>query len=47
MYLNKATLIGNLTRDPELKSLPSGQKQVSQSLPIELGKIIMVQNKKQ
>lgn len=24
MYLNKATLIGNLTRDPELKSLPSG-----------------------
>lgn len=24
MYLNKAILIGNLTRDPELKSLPSG-----------------------
>lgn len=24
MYLNKALLIGNLTRDPELKSLPSG-----------------------
>jgi single-strand DNA-binding protein len=24
MYLNKAVLIGNLTRDPELKSLPSG-----------------------
>ena len=24
MYLNKATIIGNLTRDPELKSLPSG-----------------------
>lgn len=24
MYLNKAFIIGNLTRDPELKSLPSG-----------------------
>lgn len=24
MYLNKATLIGNITRKPELKSLPSG-----------------------
>lgn len=24
MYLNKAYLIGNLTRDPELKALPSG-----------------------
>lgn len=24
MYLNKATIIGNLTRDPELKQLPSG-----------------------
>lgn len=24
MYLNKVQLIGNLTRDPELKSLPSG-----------------------
>ena len=24
MYLNKVYLIGNLTRDPELKSLPSG-----------------------
>jgi single-strand DNA-binding protein len=24
MYLNKAFVIGNLTRDPELKSLPSG-----------------------
>jgi single-strand DNA-binding protein len=24
MYLNKAIVIGNLTRDPELKSLPSG-----------------------
>lgn len=26
MYLNRATLIGNLTRDPVLKALPSGQK---------------------
>ncbi|MEK7621612.1 MAG: single-stranded DNA-binding protein [Patescibacteria group bacterium] len=26
MYLNKAILVGNLTRDPELKTLPSGVK---------------------
>ncbi len=26
MYLNKAIVIGNLTRDPELRSLPSGVK---------------------
>ncbi len=26
MYLNKTFLYGNLTRDPELKSLPSGTK---------------------
>ncbi len=26
MYLNKAFVIGNLTRDPELKALPSGTK---------------------
>lgn len=26
MYLNKATIIGNLTRDPEMKALPSGSK---------------------
>jgi len=26
MYLNKAIIYGNLTRDPELKSLPSGTK---------------------
>lgn len=26
MYLNKAIIIGNLTRDPELKALPSGTK---------------------
>ncbi len=24
MYLNKVTIIGNLTRDPELKAIPSG-----------------------
>src|SRR3989339_2072331 len=26
MYINKALLYGNLTRDPELKSLPSGSQ---------------------
>jgi single-strand DNA-binding protein len=26
MYLNKVQLYGNLTRDPELKALPSGQQ---------------------
>lgn len=26
MYLNKAYIIGNLVRDPELKALPSGSK---------------------
>ena len=26
MYLNKAFIIGNLTRDPEIKALPSGVK---------------------
>ena len=29
MYINKVTLYGNLTRDPELKSLPNGNKVVS------------------
>lgn len=29
MYLNKAIIIGNLTRDPEMKALPSGQKVTS------------------
>ena len=24
MYLNRATIIGNLTRDPEIRALPSG-----------------------
>ena len=32
MYLNKVMLIGNLTRDPELKSLPSGIQVTSFSL---------------
>src|SRR5574344_655583 len=32
MYLNKAFLYGNLTRDPELKALPSGIKVVSFSV---------------
>ncbi len=32
MYLNKAFIIGNLTRDPELKALPSGSKVASFSL---------------
>ncbi len=26
MYLNKALIVGNLTRDPELKAIPSGVK---------------------
>jgi len=29
MYLNKVTLYGNLTRDPELRALPSGQQVAS------------------
>ncbi len=32
MYLNKVFLYGNLTRDPELKALPSGTKVTSFSL---------------
>jgi len=32
MYLNKAIVIGNLTRDPELKALPSGIKVCTFSL---------------
>jgi single-strand DNA-binding protein len=32
MYLNKAIIIGNLTKDPELKSLPSGIKVATLSL---------------
>ncbi len=32
MYLNKALIIGNLTRDPEMKSLPSGMQVTSFSV---------------
>ncbi|MEJ6011449.1 single-stranded DNA-binding protein [Novosphingobium aquae] len=32
MYLNKAMIYGNLTRDPELKALPNGQQVCSLSL---------------
>jgi single-strand DNA-binding protein len=32
MYLNKAMIFGNLTRDPELKALPSGMQVCSLSL---------------
>lgn len=32
MYLNKAIIIGNLTRDPEIKALPSGGKVCTFSL---------------
>ncbi|MCE9643891.1 single-stranded DNA-binding protein [Candidatus Parcubacteria bacterium] len=32
MYLNRATVIGNLTRDPELKALPSGMQVASFSV---------------
>lgn len=32
MYLNKAMVYGNLTRDPELKALPSGMSVCSMSI---------------
>jgi len=32
MYLNKVLLIGNLTRDPEMRALPNGNKVTSFSL---------------
>lgn len=32
MYLNKAIVIGNLTRDPEMRSIPSGLQVASFSL---------------
>jgi len=32
MYINKAMIVGNLTRDPELKSLPTGSKVCSFSV---------------
>ncbi len=31
MYINKAMVYGNLTRDPELKALPSGQNVCKQA----------------
>jgi single-strand DNA-binding protein len=35
MYLNKAIIIGNLTRDPESRAMPSGQKVVTLSVATE------------
>ena len=32
MYINKATIYGNITKDPELKALPSGQNVVNFSV---------------
>ncbi len=32
MYINKSIIVGNITKDPELKSLPSGQKLCSFSV---------------
>jgi single-strand DNA-binding protein len=32
MYLNKVLIVGNLTRDPELKSLPSGVQVASMGI---------------
>ncbi|MDE2116924.1 MAG: single-stranded DNA-binding protein [Patescibacteria group bacterium] len=32
MYLNKALIVGNLTRDPELRALPSGMNVASLSV---------------
>lgn len=32
MYINQATIFGNITRDPELKALPSGQQVCSFSI---------------
>lgn len=32
MYINKAMIYGNLTRDPEMKALPSGQNVTSMSI---------------
>lgn len=32
MYLNKALIVGNLTRDPELRALPSGMQVASMSV---------------
>ena len=32
MYINRATIYGNLTRDPEVRALPSGQQAASFSV---------------
>ena len=32
MYINKAMVFGNLTRDPELRALPSGMNVASFSI---------------
>lgn len=32
MYLNKALIFGNLTRDPETRALPSGMNVASMSI---------------
>jgi single-strand DNA-binding protein len=32
MYINKVQLLGNLTRDPEMRAIPSGTKVTSFSL---------------
>lgn len=32
MYINKATIYGNITKDPELKALPSGQNVINFSV---------------
>lgn len=34
MYLNKVMIVGNLTRDPELKALPTGKSVVSFSVAV-------------
>jgi len=34
MYINKVTIIGNLTREPELKALPSGLNVVNFSVAV-------------
>ena len=43
MYLNKAIIAGNLTRDPEMKSLPSGAKVTSFS--VATNRVYFDQNK--
>jgi single-stranded DNA-binding protein len=47
MYLNKVQLIGNLTRDPEMKALPNGTKVTSFALAKQIvpTRINLVQRK--